>query len=240
MHVVSSVHYGMNFSNVLWESEKKQMIFGDGGNVTYNFTESVEVIGHEFTHGVTQHTSGLVFHNQSGALNEHVSDVFGIMVKQRLEDEKAADADWLLGEGCLFPGIKGVSIRSMKAPGTAYDDPELPFGKDPQPDNFNDYKHMRDVMECDFGGVHVNSGIPNFAFYKASVAFGGYSWQKAGKIWWESLRNGRVPKDCTFLQFADITVDVAGELFGEDAAKIVRKAWNDVGVGSAKPSEPRP
>jgi Zn-dependent metalloprotease len=82
----------------------------------------------------------------------------------------------------------------------------------------------------DNGGVHMFSGIPNKAFYLASVAFGGYSWEKAGQVWWKTLNSGRIPPKCNFLQFADVTVDIAEELYGDDGAAIVRKAWNDVGV----------
>ncbi|KAI1410676.1 Metalloprotease [Hypoxylon sp. FL1857] len=224
MHVISSVHYAKNYENAFWDPEAAQMVYGDGHNFLTNFTGCVDVIGHELTHAVTEYTSPLDYTGQSGALNEHVSDVFGIMIKQRVENETADNADWLIGENCLMPGVKGVALRSMKAPGTAYDDPR--FGKDPQPDNFSDYKVLLD----DNGGVHIYSGIPNKAFYNASVAFGGYSWEKAGKIWWETMSSGQVPARCTFIQFADVTVDKAEELFGQDAAAIVRKAWDDVGV----------
>ena len=98
------------------------MVFGDGGEFLYNFTSTIDVIGHELTHAVTENTSPLQYQGQSGALNEHVSDVFGIMVKQRVENETAENADWLIGEGCLLPDVDGVALRSMKAPGTAYDD----------------------------------------------------------------------------------------------------------------------
>ena len=97
------------------------MIYGDGGDFLYNFTGSIDVIGHELTHGVTEHTSPLAYKGQSGALNEHISDVFGIMIKQRGENVTADKADWLIGENCLEPGVGGVALRSMKAPGTAYD-----------------------------------------------------------------------------------------------------------------------
>ncbi|KAI1118184.1 metalloprotease [Nemania sp. NC0429] len=222
--VVSSVHFGRRYENAFWDPEVSQMVYGDGHDFLGNFTAAVDVIGHELTHAVTEHTSPLDYAGQSGALNEHVSDVFGIMVKQRVQGEAAADADWLIGEECLVPGVKGVALRSMKAPGTAYDDPR--FGKDPQPDNFAKYKTTSD----DNGGVHLYSGIPNKAFYLAAVAFGGYSWEKAGKIWWETMRSGQVPPRCTFVQFADVTVDKAEELFGDDAAAVVRKAWDQVGV----------
>ncbi|KAK2669704.1 hypothetical protein RAB80_015230 [Fusarium oxysporum f. sp. vasinfectum] len=222
--VSSSVHFGEGYENAFWDPERLQMVYGDGGEFLNNFTGCIDVIGHELTHAVTEHTSPLEYTGQSGALNEHVSDVFGIMIKQKVQNEKAHGADWLIGEDCILPGVKGVALRSMKAPGTAYNDAR--FGKDPQPDNMKGYE----IIVEDNGGVHIYSGIPNKAFYLASVAFGGYSWEKAGKIWWETMRSGKIAPKCQFKHFADITVEIAEELFGEEAAKIVRKAWTDVGV----------
>jgi Zn-dependent metalloprotease len=166
------------------------MVFGDGGEFLNNFTGCIDVIGHELTHAVTEHTSPLDYYGQAGALNEHVSDAFGIMVKQRVQDEQSEVADWLIGEDCILPGVKGTALRSMKEPGTAYDDPvfvsiilsslykqrtaanvsELQ-GKDPQVGHMKQFKTSFE----DNGGVHIYSGIPNRAFYLASVSFGGYS-----------------------------------------------------------------
>ncbi|KAL6882756.1 matellopeptidase-like protein [Trichoderma longibrachiatum] len=221
--VISSVHFGDMYENAFWDTEERQMVFGDGGEFLGNFVGSIDVIGHELTHAVTEHTSPLNYQGQPGALNEHVSDVFGIMIKQKVQNETAAGADWLIGEDCILPGVKGVALRSMKAPGTAYNDPR--FGKDPQVDNMKNYTPTFE----DNGGVHIFSGIPNKAFYLAAKAFGGYSWEKAGQIWWKAMRSGQVSENSTFLQFADVTVDVAKKEFGADAAKTVRKAWDDVG-----------
>ncbi|KAF9880566.1 hypothetical protein CkaCkLH20_01608 [Colletotrichum karsti] len=222
--VVSSVHFGKKYENAFWDPERLQMVFGDGGEFLNNFTGTVDVIGHELTHAVTENTSPLTYQGMSGALNEHVSDVFGIMVKQIVEKENADEADWLVGEGCIMPGVKGVALRSMKEPGTAYNDPR--FGKDPQPNHFKDYVPTFE----DNGGVHIYSGIPNKAFYLAAKAFGGFSYEKAGPIWWKTMNSGRIPARCTFVQFADVTVEVAEELYGNEAGKIVRAAWDEVGV----------
>ncbi len=116
---------GLSLTMTVWDPSFRQMVYGDGGEFVYNFTASVDVIGHEITHAITERTSPLFYQGQSGALNEHISDVFGIMVKQMVEKEKAKDADWLIGEGCLLPDVKGVALRSMKDPGTAYDDPRF-------------------------------------------------------------------------------------------------------------------
>ncbi|KAK4222368.1 protease PrtS [Podospora fimiseda] len=131
MKVVSTIHFGDRYENAYWDPMRRQMVFGDGGTFLYNFTGAIDVIGHELTHAVTEFTSPLDYWGQSGALNEHVSDVFGIMVKHYVGKIKADEDDWLIGEACLIQGAKGVALRSMKAPGTAYDDPR--FGKDPQP-----------------------------------------------------------------------------------------------------------
>ncbi|KAF6824555.1 hypothetical protein CMUS01_10187 [Colletotrichum musicola] len=231
--VVSSVHFGKQYENAFWDPERMQMVFGDGGEFLNNFTGTIDVIGHELTHAVTEYTSPLEYRGMSGALNEHVSDVFGIIAKQIAENENAEEADWLVGEGCIMPGVKGIALRSMKEPGTAYNDPR--FGKDPQPNHFDDYVPTFE----DNGGVHIYSGIPNKAFYLAAKAFGGYSYEKAGPIWWETMGSGQIPPRCTFIQFADVTVEVAEQLFGQEAANIVRTAWDEVGVTRTGPKEPK-
>ncbi|KAJ4266345.1 hypothetical protein NW762_004329 [Fusarium torreyae] len=230
MNVISTVHFGKNYENAFWDPEKLQMVFGDGGEFLNNFTGCIDVIGHELTHAVTEHTSPLDYYGQAGALNEYISDVFGIMVKQRVQDEQSDVADWLIGEDCILPGVKGTALRSMKEPGTAYDDPV--FGKDPQAAHMKQFKTMFE----DNGGVHIFSGIPNHAFYLASVSFGGYSWEKAGKIWWAALKSGKISPKCTFKQFADVTIDCAKELFDSSASKKVKQAWADVGVVDATTS----
>ena len=142
------------------------------------FTVAVDVIGHELTHGVTQFEAKLAYWDQSGALNESFSDIFRSLVKQKKLNQTADQADWLIGAGLFTSNVKGLAIRSMKEPGTAYDDPLL--GKDPQP------AHMRHYVNTtsDNGGVHINSGIPNRAFYLAALEIGGHAWERAGKIWY--------------------------------------------------------
>ena len=177
MRLDSSVHYGHAYDNAFWDGT--QMVYGDGdGKLFERFTLAVDVIGHELTHGVTQSTSQLEYVDQSGALNEAVSDIFGTFVEH---SGKADPADWLIGEGLFTSKVQGVALRSMKAPGTAYDDPVL--GKDPQPATMKGYVETTD----DDGGVHINSGIPNRAFYLAAVSIGGNAWEKAGQIWYDAL-----------------------------------------------------
>lgn len=224
MRLDSSVHYSRNFDNAFWNG--LQMVYGDGDGVIFQrFTKCLDVIGHELAHGITQYEASLEYEGQSGALNESFSDVFGVMVKQWKKKQSSAQADWLIGEGLFVRGINGVAIRSMKAPGTAYDDPQL--GKDPQP------AHMRDYVKGpeDNGGVHINSGIPNHAFYLAARALGGNSWDKAGKIWYDTLCNILRPNS-KFVDAAKGTIRSAGILFGVASKEqnAVKTAWQKVGV----------
>ncbi|MET8693021.1 M4 family metallopeptidase [Streptomyces bauhiniae] len=220
----ATVHFDKDYDNAFWNGE--QMVFGDGdGEIFLDFTIPVDVIGHELTHGVTQYTANLAYFGQSGALNESLSDVFGSLIKQYTLRQTAADADWLIGAGLLAPRVQGQALRSMKAPGTAYDDDVL--GKDPQPADMQHYVHTG----RDNGGVHINSGIPNHAFYIAATAIGGYAWEKTGQIWYDVLTGGKLKEDAQFADFATLTVKAARERFGAGAElQAVEKAWEEVGV----------
>lgn len=212
------VHIDPSFENAQWDGER--MLFADGDNELFNrFTIALDVIGHELTHGVTQYSANLIYQDQAGALNESMSDVFGIMIKQKVLNQKADESDWLIGVGLLAAGINGKALRSMKDPGTAYDDPKL--GKDPQP---ADMAHYENTMD-DSGGVHINSGIPNRAFYSAATAIGGYTWEGAGRIWYRTLTDPRLRNDADFPTFAVLTVDNAGS-----QKQAVSDAWAKVGV----------
>jgi Zn-dependent metalloprotease len=226
----STVHYQKGYDNAFWDG--KQMVYGDGDEdqpvaerLFNRFTAALDVIAHELTHGVTQHEANLAYWDQSGALNESMSDVFGSLVKQYQRKQTADQADWIIGEGLFTSNVIGVGIRSMKAPGTAYNDPVL--GKDPQPGHMKDY--VRTVE--DNGGVHINSGIPNHAFYVAALEMGGYAWDKAGRIWYKTLTD-KLKERSTFQQACDLTVEAAGELFGANSLEqqAVKKGWSEVGI----------
>jgi Zn-dependent metalloprotease len=220
------VHYGTSFENALWNG--RQMVYGHAdGRIFTRFTASVDVIAHELTHGVTQFAAALGYHGQTGALNEHLSDAFGIMVKQFTLGQNANESDWLIGADILGPAVNGVAVRSMAAPGTAYDDPVL--GRDPQP------SHMRDYVETtdDNGGVHINSGILNHGFYLAAMAIGGKTWEVLGRIWYVALTD-RLKPEADFADFVQATVDIAGELYGNGGRvqRIVYDAWANVGLSA--------
>jgi len=222
--LISTIHYGVNFDNAMWNG--KQMIYGDGDGKLFNrFTIAVDVIGHELTHGLTQYTARLEYRDQPGALNEHISDAFGIMIKQDALGQTASQSDWLIGAGLLGPKVRGNAVRSMKAPGTAYDDPAI--GRDPQPAHMRNYVQTTD----DNGGVHINSGIPNHAFYLFATAVGGPSWPVAGRIWYEVLTKELSPRS-GFQDFATATVKMAGVMYGigSSVQLAAADAWSAVGL----------
>ncbi|MGZ9930881.1 M4 family metallopeptidase [Streptomyces sp. NC-S4] len=221
----ATVHYGEDYNNAFWDGQ--QMVFGDGdGDLFLDFTVSVDVIGHELTHGVTQYTANLTYRGQSGALNESMSDVFGSLIKQYSLEQTAEEADWLIGAGLLGPDVTGVALRSMKAPGTAYDDDEL--GKDPQPATMDDYVNTH----SDNGGVHINSGIPNHAFYIVATELGGKAWERAGQIWYDTLTGGDLTPRANFADFARLSTAAAVTRYGAGGAEhqALQKAWSAVGV----------
>ncbi len=235
MPLMATVHYGRDYNNAFWNGQ--QMVFGDGDGELFNrFTVSLDVIGHELTHGVTQDEAGLVYMFQPGALNESISDVFGSLIRQHARGETAAEADWLIGAGLFTSRVNGQALRSMKAPGTAYNDPLL--GTDPQPRHMDRYH----TTYLDNGGVHINSGIPNKAFYEAAVGLGGFAWEKAGRIWYETLRDSALRNNTGFRRFANLTASVAGRLYGPASTEqtVVIHAWASVGITANGPAIGRP
>ncbi len=242
MRMDSTVHYQTGYDNAFWNG--RQMVYGDGDEdlpeterLFNRFTIAIDIIGHELTHGVTQFEANLVYRNQPGALNESMSDVFGSLVKQRALNQTARQADWIIGDGVFTSNVNGVGIRSMKAPGTAYNDPAL--GKDPQPGHMDDYVNT----SSDNGGVHINSGIPNRAFYLVAYELDGFAWEKAGRIWYEVLTN-HLSTNSDFQAAADATYLVAGNLYGVDSVEqqAVQNGWAGVGitVGDTPPTDPPP
>ena len=155
--------------------------------------------------------------------------MFASCLKQRLLGQQAADGDWLIGQGIFMPSVQARALRDMAAPGTAYDDPEV--GADPQVGHMDDYV----VTTADNGGVHLNSGIPNKAFQLAALAVGGTAIGGAGRIWYDALAGGDVPRGADFATFAAATVAAAGA-----HADAVRDAWRQVGVEPVRSSLPAP
>lgn len=235
----STVHYQKGYDNAFWNGQ--QMVYGDGDEdlpepdrLFNRFTIAIDIIGHELTHGVTQYEAKLIYWDQPGALNESFSDVFGSLAKQRKLGQAANEADWIIGQGLFTSNVNGQGIRSMKAPGTAYDDPVL--GKDPQPAHMKDYKNV----SYDNGGVHINSGIPNRAFYVAAMEIGGNAWEKAGQVWYVTLRDKLLDRS-DFQAAANLTYQTAAQLFGAGSLEqqAVRKGWAEVGITVGGAQQPQ-
>ncbi|GAA2743386.1 M4 family metallopeptidase [Terrabacter aerolatus] len=214
------VHFGANYDNAFWDGAG-HMFFGDGdGQMLTDTTKGIDVVGHELTHGVTQHEANLTYSGQSGALNESVSDVFGSLVKQYHLGQDVATADWLIGADIVGPQL-APALRSMKAPGTAnhYDN---------QPATMDGYVHTT----SDNGGVHTNSGIPNHAFYVIATTIGGNAWEAAGQIWYDTLVDPRLRPNATFSKFAALTLRSARTRYGASSneAAAVKTGWDEVKV----------
>ena len=219
MGLISSIHFSVKYNNAFWNGS--QMTYGDGdGNIFVDFTKADDVIGHELTHGVTQHSLGLAYVNEAGGLNESISDVFGSMFRQWQAKQNVQQADWLIGKEIIGPGALSqgfTCLRDMSNPAAAH-------CLAPQPTNFSQYKNGMDP--------HESSGIPNYAFYKAAMAIGGKSWLIAGKIWYRALTGFGATPNMTMKAFANRTRSLAASLFpGKPAVKhAVNNAWTAVGL----------
>ncbi|UNH41446.1 M4 family metallopeptidase [Moellerella wisconsensis] len=219
------IHYGKNYANAFWNGQA--IFFGDGdGRRMGAFYNDIDIIAHELSHGFITSNANFTYLFQSGALNESVADVFGIMVKQYIQQQDVHQSNWLLGENLFLDRQRAPGLRSMSDPGSAfYFSASI---KDDQVGHMNKYRYLS--IYQDNGGVHSNSGIPNKAFYLLAKSLGGYSWERAGKIWLNALLDENANPSTDFRQFAKLTVKHASQLFGIEVAYETRKSWFDVGI----------
>lgn len=224
MALISSVHVGAAYNNAFWNGE--QMAYGDGDGVIFgSFTKSLDVVGHELAHGVVTHTSNLEYRDEPGALNEHFADVFGVVVRQWHLGHDVEKADWLVGADLIANPASRPKTRGLRAfdAAPAYDDDPY-LGDDPQPKHYS----RRYEGSDDHGGVHINSGIPNHAFYLFARSLGGNAWEKAGKIWYETLR--RLKPTSKFVDMVNHSRAVTNQMFGPDDHAKLDDAWKAVGL----------
>ncbi|MGG4207029.1 M4 family metallopeptidase [Paenibacillus jamilae] len=227
MDVISNVHFRKNYNNAIWVGD--QLALGDGaGRIFINLGRSIDVVAHEITHGVTQFLNELEYERQSGALNEHFSDVIGTAVQQFVKGQTADTADWLIGDEIVGPNFPGKALRSMKAPGTAYDG-------DRQVAHFDNFDPNLPLSD-DNGGVHYYSGIPNKAFYLTAVKIGT---DKAAFLWYTAWHNRKIIHPyATFKEALRAILESAetlvhrGEL-PQETVSVVKNAFEEVGVVSA-------
>lgn len=205
--MTSIVHYGNKYNNAAWTGQ--YMIYGDGDGKQFSeLSGAKDVVAHELTHAVTEKTAGLVYEYQPGALNESFSDVFGYFVD---------NDDWLMGEDIYTPGKNGDALRSLKDP-TLYN----------QPEHMNSYQNLPNTEDGDWGGVHINSGIPNKAAYNTITSIGQ---EKAEKIYYKALTE-YLTSNAQFVDAKKSLVQSAKDIYGENSneSKLVEKAWEKVGI----------
>jgi Zn-dependent metalloprotease len=226
------INFGQKYNNAFWDG--KRMVFGNGDGKYFNTFLTQNVFTHEFAHAITEFKCGLKYENQPGALNEHLSDVFAVCLDQmNVSYQKPSAATWLIGEEVFNKNlINAKGLRSFKNE-LAYDDKLI--GKDPQPKHMKDFKNLPNNEKGDWGGVHINSGIPNRAFYEfcvlAETEVGdervNYSWNAPAAIWFNTYR--RINPDTEFQEFAIATISVAKRIHPQLTGQL-RKAWKAVGI----------
>jgi len=219
------VNFDNNFNNAFWSAP--YMVFGNGdGNAFSDLAGSFDVTAHEMSHGVTENTANLVYEFESGALNEHFSDAFGVSADFALQP---ASANWLLGEDVTTPGISGDCLRNMMDPGAS----NVAFNGQ-QPRDMSEFRVLG--SDVDNGGVHINSGIPNRAFYIATVDEG-LGFDQTEAIWYRSLTQ-YLTRNSKFIDFRLGTIQAANDLFGASAAQSIANAMDAVGIVDGEPNDP--
>jgi Zn-dependent metalloprotease len=230
--MVSTVHYGSDpedAENAAWIGEAKQMIYGDGGKIFKPLAYGLDVVGHEFTHGVIDNTSNLIYEGQSGALNESYADVFGALIDR---------GNWTIGEAVIkSPPYPFRFLRSLEDPGVSgsYDASD-PLNSVGQPANMNEYADLPYTRKGDNGGVHVNSGIPNLVAYLIARAIGP---EKTEQIYYRTLTQYLSPNS-DFSDAARATIRAAQDLYGNTETSAIRTALPKVGISTEGPSQTTP
>jgi bacillolysin len=218
--LMNVVHYKSNYNNAFWNG--LFLTYGDGdGQQFSNLAGALDVICHEITHGVISSTANLNYVSQSGALNESFADVFASLLDS---------TNWLIGEDVFTPNIPGDALRSMQDPHNG----DVPGGNNWQPAHMSEYMVLPETEEGDWGGVHINSGIPNKAFYNAATAIGRW---KAGQIWYRTLTAYLTSNS----QFKDMRISsllAAKDLYGQGSAEYnaVQTAFESVGISDNTPT----
>ncbi|HEX7879026.1 MAG TPA: M4 family metallopeptidase, partial [Candidatus Eisenbacteria bacterium] len=224
------VNFQNNFNNAFWNGQF--MVFGNGdGNQFSDLAGALDVTAHEMSHGVIENTAGLVYEFQSGALNEHFADAFGAATEFFATP---GNANWLLGEDVTTPGTAGDALRNMQNPAAS----NVAFGGQ-QPTKMSEFLNLNSNQ--DNGGVHINSGIPNRAFYLTCTAL---DVARGERIWYRALSQ-YLMRNSQFVDFRRATIQAAADLFGGGSAEVtaVTNAMNTVEImdgGMTPPPPPAP
>lgn len=227
MTVYGFVNVKQNFNNAFWNG--KAVWFGNGDGAQFNdWCGALDLIGHEYTHGVTQHSANLIYEFQSGALNEALSDIFGSLIEWQVEGE---NGDWLLAEDIYTPGKPGDAMRDMENPSGPTVDLKLP------PD-MSDYRHLPNTAEGDWGGVHYNCSIVSRAAVLIANAIGR---DKMGFIFHRAQTN-YLTQSSQFIDARIACVKSAQDLYGAGGAEeqAVKNAFDTVQIFDSNPTTPPP
>lgn len=222
--LLSYVHYSTNYNNAFWDGQR--MTYGDGNGTTFTILTGLDVCGHEVTHGLTSNSSQLVYQNESGALNESYSDIFGTCIENF---GRPANWNWKIGTD-ITPS--GNGIRNMQNP-NQFNHPDTYMGT-------NYYTGTNDN-----GGVHTNSGVSNFWFYLLSqggtgtndisntYTVNGIGMASAARIAFRALTVYYTPST-NFANARILSIQAAKDLFGNCSNEVIQttNAWHAVGVGS--------
>ncbi len=216
--IKSTAHYGSKYNNAFWNGS--QMVYGDGDGSTFiSLSGGLDVVAHELTHAITDSEDDLVYQNQSGAISEALSDIFGTLVEYYNNN----NPDWLMGEDIYTPSTQGDALRSLANP-TLYGDP--------------DHYSNRYTGTSDNGGVHTNSGIINKAAYLIAnggthygVTVNGIGNDKLGNIFYRAIVY-YITSNETFSNLKAHAAQAAADLYGTSSAEVqtVNAAFNAVGV----------
>lgn len=231
--VPSRVHFGANYNNAFWNGSA--MTYGDGDGTQFTPLVTLDIAGHEMTHGVTERTAALTYSGESGAINESMSDVFGAMVESYSRGGGVNEDTWKIGEQAYTPATAGDALRSMK---------DTHSGGDP------DHYSERYTGTADNGGVHTNSGIGNWVYYAAAaggtnhvsgIAVTGIGTSPASKIWYRAL-TVYMTSSTNYAGARTATLNAATDLYGSTSAQYTTTAtaWCAAGIGACPSANPTP
>ncbi len=219
------VNYKQNYNNAFWNG--KLIVFGNGDGQRFgDIAGALDVTAHEMTHGVVEYSANLIYEFQSGALNESFADCFGAAVEFFAEGQ---NGDWLIGEDVTTPGTPGDALRDMQ-------NPSGPRALSKLPGHMDDYRDLPNTEDGDWGGVHINVGIPNRAFALASNAIG---LDKTEDIYYRALTN-YLTRSSQFVDVRLAAVTVAGDIYGENSVEqnAIKNAYDQVGIVASEPTPP--
>lgn len=206
--------------NAYWNGTA--MFWGNGNTVFSPLAQSLDVAGHEMTHGVVENTAGLIYENESGALNESFSDIFGVMMDR---DE------WGIGDGIMLAGQSPTGLlRDLSDPHNGSSDGDDWW----QPNHYSE----RSTGSEDNGGVHKNSGIPNFAFYKFAT-HPDVSKEVAEQVFYYTLRD-RLTSSSRFIDLRLAVIAEATEYNTPEVVAAAKEAFDAVGITSGNPTATAP